>query len=47
MCSNCGGILIWQNDFSFDDYQINDRDGIVKVSLCYSCEEVLEEFIEL
>lgn len=35
-CLNCGHELIWQNDFSFEDYG-REGDGIVQVYACPHC----------
>lgn len=32
-CWFCGAKMIWQNDFSFEDYLI-DGDGVVAVLVC-------------
>ena len=33
-CWFCGHKLIWQNDFDYEDYGIEDREGIVAVLIC-------------
>ena len=35
-CFFCGGQLIWRNDFSTEDYGI-DEEGIVSVLCCSEC----------
>ena len=35
-CNQCGSGMIWQNDFSFDDYGY-EGDGIVAVAICSKC----------
>lgn len=40
-CWFCGGNLVWQNDFSFEDYGV-DGDGIVAVLCCAECNAHIE-----
>lgn len=40
-CWHCGGAMIWQSDFSFEDYGM-DEDGIVSVLCCISCDTMAE-----
>lgn len=35
-CVSCSGEMVWQNDFSYDDYCIGG-DGIVSVYFCNEC----------
>lgn len=35
-CNQCGSDMIWQNDFSFEDYGI-EGDGLVAVAICSKC----------
>lgn len=44
-CVNCGHTMIWQNDFSFEDFLIDDEDGIVTIYMCPECETVSENYI--
>lgn len=46
-CVNCGHKMIWQNDFSYEDYCINEEDGIVTVYMCPECETISENYIPL
>ena len=48
-CFHCGGQVIWDNDFSFDDVGVewfNDNgeeiDGIVQFLHCANCEAEIE-----
>lgn len=37
-CFHCGeGAVVWQNDYSFEDYFGCDEDGIVHVLTCSNC----------
>lgn len=40
-CWFCGGRMIWQSDFDFEDYG-REGDGIVAVLLCTECGAVAE-----
>lgn len=44
-CSKCGSRLIWQNDFDYEDYLIEDSEGIVAVYYCCECDLLHEYFI--
>lgn len=46
-CVNCGHKMIWQNDFSYEDYGIDEEDGIVSVYICPHCETYSENYIPL
>lgn len=35
-CNQCGSDMIWQNDFSFEDFGL-DGDGLVAVAICSKC----------
>lgn len=35
-CAFCGELMIWQNDFTYDDYCL-DGEGIVSVYRCSEC----------
>lgn len=35
-CYNCGGPVVWQNDFSFEDYGLLGE-GTVHVYSCSNC----------
>lgn len=45
-CDICKSNLIWQSDFDFEDYMIEDNEGIVTVYLCPECETMYEIFID-
>lgn len=36
VCFHCGGRLVWQNDFSYEDYGY-EGEGIVQVLNCMDC----------
>lgn len=42
-CWFCGAEMIWQSDFSFEDYGI-EGDGIVAVLCCPNCDAQAEFF---
>ena len=44
-CWFCKEDLIWQNDFSFEDYGI-ETDGIVTVLYCPNCEAMWEGYLK-
>ena len=46
-CFHCGEELIWNCDYSYEDYGIDDRDGIVHVLSCPYCGALWEGFIPL
>lgn len=45
-CWFCGGELIWQSDFNYEDYGL-DGDGIVSVLYCKECESIWEGYKDL
>jgi hypothetical protein len=46
-CPFCNeGELIWQSDFSFEDYSI-DGDGIVQATGCTNCDVFIESHIPI
>lgn len=45
-CVSCGAELIWQNDFSYEDYGIDDREGIVSIWVCSECSAWHEVYID-
>ena len=47
VCFHCGGTLIWDNDFSYEDYDLWDYDGIVHVLHCADCGAEVEYYIPL
>ena len=46
-CVNCSHTMIWQNDFSYEDYGIDEEDGIVSVYICPHCETYSENYIPI
>lgn len=47
VCFHCGGQLIWDNDFSYEDYDLWDYDGIVHVLHCNDCGAEVEYYVPL
>ena len=47
-CWHCGSELIWQNDFSYEDYGL-EGDGIVTILLCPNeeCESYIEVYKDI
>ena len=45
-CKKCGNRLIWQNDFDYGDYLIEDKEGIITVYLCSNCNSIHEFYID-
>lgn len=45
-CWFCNEELIWQNDFSFEDYDLEDE-GIVTILYCPNCEAIWEGYLNL
>lgn len=43
-CCFCRNMMIWQNDFDFEDYGI-DKAGIVSVYECINCKNVSENYL--
>lgn len=46
-CWFCSHELIWQNDFDYEDYGIEDREGIVAVLICPYCNSYFEGYYDL
>lgn len=46
-CNKCNHELIWQNDFMYEDYGIEDDEGIVSCYYCHECDFLYEFFIDL
>ena len=48
-CWYCGSKLIWNNDFSYEDYAIDDKDGIVTVLTCSNekCNAYVQVYLDL
>ena len=48
-CWHCQSKLIWQNDFSYEDYGIDDKEGIVTVLMCSNeeCEAYIEVYKDI
>lgn len=40
-CFHCGGDVIWQNDFSFEDFGY-EGEGLVHILRCSKCEAEIE-----
>lgn len=45
-CWFCGNKLIWDNDFSYEDYG-RDEEGIVTVLHCPRCNATWEGYLDL
>lgn len=45
LCWFCNSTLIWNNDFSFEDYEI-EGDGIIAVLTCTNCGATAEFYTE-
>jgi hypothetical protein len=45
-CWFCGESLIWQNDYDFEDYGLNEE-GIVTVLYCPKCDSIWEGYLKL
>lgn len=45
-CWFCRGKLIWNNDFSFEDYNL-EGEGIVTVLSCSECNATFEGYLSL
>ena len=46
-CWFCSEKLIWQNDFSFEDYGLFDDEGIVTILYCPNCKATWEGYLNL
>lgn len=46
-CHFCGGKLIWGADFSFEDFGLDDREGIVATLSCSECPASYEAYLPL
>lgn len=44
-CWHCKSDFIWGGDFSFEDYGIDDRDGIVSNFSCSECSATAEVYL--
>lgn len=47
VCFHCGGQLVWDNDFSYEDYDLWDYDGIVHVLHRNDCGATVEYYVPL
>ena len=45
-CYNCGSEVVWQNDFTFEDYGV-DEEGIVSIQHCPNCDSDIEVWTTL
>ena len=43
-CVECGGGLVWNNDFDFEDYGA-EGEGIVRVFTCPNCGAYIEAYL--
>ncbi|MEG0908743.1 MAG: methyltransferase domain-containing protein [Bacilli bacterium] len=46
-CECCESDLIWQSDFDYEDYLIDNKEGIVAVYYCPHCDLLYEIFINM
>ena len=46
-CWFCGTKLIWSNDFDYEDFGIDDREGIVTVLTCPKCNSQWEGYYDI
>ena len=46
-CWHCKSDFIWGGDFSFEDYGIDDRDGIVSNFSCSECSATAEVYLPI
>lgn len=44
-CIRCNDTLIFRNDFDFQDYEIDDKDGIVSIYECLLCGAIYEIYL--
>ena len=44
-CVRCNDDMIWQNDFSYEDYGIDEKDGVVSIYLCLLCGAIYEIYL--
>ena len=49
LCHFCRSELVWNNDFTFEDYGIFDNDGIFAVLTCSNeeCNAIFEGYLSL
>lgn len=45
-CWFCGSLLIWDNDFSYEDYN-TEGEGVVTVLHCSVCNSTWEGYLDL
>jgi len=43
-CFHCGGNVVWDADFDFDDYCLEEQ-GIVHVCHCTECGAMIEYYV--
>ena len=43
-CFRCGAKLIWGGDFTYEDYGIDDEEGLVSNLSCPECDAAYEVF---
>lgn len=48
-CWFCGSDLYWQNDFNYEDYCIDDKQGIITVLSCSNnkCGAMFEGYLDI
>ena len=46
-CWFCSTELIWNNDFDYEDFGIDDREGIVAILTCPCCGSHWEGYYDL
>lgn len=46
-CWFCSTELVWNNDFDYEDFGIDDREGIVTVLTCPKCNSQWEGYYDI
>ena len=46
-CWFCGEELIWVSDFSYEDYGLDDKEGIITNLYCTNCKAIWEGYLDL
>lgn len=44
-CLNCGGQVIWNADFDYEDYGIYDEEGVIQTYTCQDCGAFIEVYV--
>ena len=47
ICFYCDGKVYWQSDFDYEDYGIDDKEGIVSNWTCSSCGAEYEVYVTI